>query len=68
MNPKSEMQSISVELSTREQPQVETQKPNSEKVIAILDDALPKIKAFQNLSYPQAKELLNDDYFFKTWK
>jgi hypothetical protein len=42
--------------------------PATEQVIAILDNALPKIKAFQSLSYTQANRILNDEYFIDQWK
>lgn len=43
-------------------------KPTSEQVIAILENALPKIKALQNMSYTQANRILQDDYFIEQWK
>jgi hypothetical protein len=48
--------------------QTQAHKPSSIEVIRILDDALPKIKAFQSLSYTQANRIVQDDYFAEQWK
>ena len=48
--------------------QIQAHKPSSIEVIKILDDALPKIKVFQSLSYTQANRILNDEYFIDQWK